>query len=254
MPLGTRDDPLAWIDTEEAILENDPHTTCRLDATGILRWAFRDRGAYVGSGLALQIDCADLTRQVSPDLFVALEPPTGGFPPFPAVLRSWKVWEYGVPAVVIEITSKSTVSSDLGSKFAEYQDLGVQEYFLFDPCFASRRDRSLPGPLLGYVREAEGEPLTPLAVANGYESPVLGLRLQVDGPLLAFVDLSTGQRILPDPVVRRRNLELETENSRLATENSRLAAENSELRRQLAELAATVVTLQRRVEELERRG
>jgi len=51
----------------------------------------------------------------------------------------YKVWEEGdrVPCFVMEITSKNTRREDLGDKMAKYRDdLGVKEYFLFDP----RRD------------------------------------------------------------------------------------------------------------------
>ncbi|MBD3762800.1 Uma2 family endonuclease, partial [Rhizorhabdus sp.] len=47
---------------------------------------------------------------------------------------TYKTWEEGaVPSVVFEITSKTTKNEDIKTKFKVYQEIGVKEYFLFDP-------------------------------------------------------------------------------------------------------------------------
>ncbi len=48
---------------------------------------------------------------------------------------SYKAWEEGgiLPQVVFEVTSKSSRITDLGTKKAVYEMLGVEEYYAFDP-------------------------------------------------------------------------------------------------------------------------
>ncbi|MGQ9880801.1 MAG: Uma2 family endonuclease [Armatimonadota bacterium] len=66
-------------------------------------------------------------QRVAPDVYVAF-----GVPKTP-LLPTWKVWEVGkAPDVVIEVSSRSTASEDLGRKYALYGRLGVKEYFLID--------------------------------------------------------------------------------------------------------------------------
>ena len=46
----------------------------------------------------------------------------------------YKLWEEkGIPEVVFEISSKGTWSEDLQKKFFLYENLGVKEYYIFDP-------------------------------------------------------------------------------------------------------------------------
>lgn len=60
--------------------------------------------------------------------------------------RSFFSWiENAQPAVVFEMASPGTWKKDLGSKYATYEKLGVEEYFIFDPEFLY-----LDEPLLGF--------------------------------------------------------------------------------------------------------
>ncbi len=60
--------------------------------------------------------------------------------------RTFKIWEEKAsPCVIFEITSKSTMKDDMVTKRALYSDLGVREYFLFDPL-----GEYLEKPLLGF--------------------------------------------------------------------------------------------------------
>ena len=48
--------------------------------------------------------------------------------------RVYKLWEEQVvPCTIFEITSKQTGSADLTTKYQLYGQLGIKEYFLFDP-------------------------------------------------------------------------------------------------------------------------
>jgi Uma2 family endonuclease len=69
--------------------------------------------------------------------------------------RSFRVWEEGtLPCVLVEIASRKTWREDVGAKRALYAQLGVPEYFIFDPeglyinpplqGFQTRRGASVP--------------------------------------------------------------------------------------------------------------
>jgi len=105
--------------------------------------------------------------------------------------RTFKLWEEGkAPAVVIELTSESTRHEDQGTKRAIYADLGVREYFLFDPL-----GQYLKPPLRGYrlVRD-EYVPMT----GEALHSDELGLELRVEDGRLRLFD-PKGQTYLLTP-------------------------------------------------------
>lgn len=52
----------------------------------------------------------------------------------------FKLWEEKVPDVVFEISSRGTWRDDLQKKYLLYQELGVKEYYIFDPEYDYLRD------------------------------------------------------------------------------------------------------------------
>ncbi|MBI4612219.1 MAG: Uma2 family endonuclease [Planctomycetes bacterium] len=90
----------------------------------------------------------------------------------------YKVWEEGgrVPGFALEVTSRKTRREDLGDKMTKYRDeLGVREYFLFDP-----RGEWIPEKLRGFaLREGLYDPVLPTAKGR-LPSRELGLELGVD--------------------------------------------------------------------------
>lgn len=105
--------------------------------------------------------------------------------------RNFKVWaERRVPNVVIEVTSKKTRKRDQVEKPALYRDLGVREYFLFDPL-----GEYLDEPLMGY-RLINGQyERIDYEVPGGLLSEELGLRLRVEEDL-EFYPLDAEVRLL----------------------------------------------------------
>src|SRR5262249_43790910 len=105
--------------------------------------------------------------------------------------RSFKTWEERtVPSVVFEITSDETAEEDQVAKYPLYQDLGVREYFLFDPLH-----NYLEKPLMGYrLISGEYEPLQH-ALDGGLLSQELGMRLVPEGENLGLIHFGTGQRV-----------------------------------------------------------
>lgn len=118
--------------------------------------------------------------RVAPDVMVIFDVEPGG-------RDNYKVWEEGqVPAIIFEMTSKGTRSQDEIFKKTLYAQIGVSEYWLFDP-----KAEWLEMPLQGYRLEGdEYEPIT-----DG-RSDVLGLRVEYEGPLIGFYREDTGERLL----------------------------------------------------------
>jgi Uma2 family endonuclease len=118
--------------------------------------------------------------RVAPDVMVIFGVEPGG-------RDSYKVWEEGeIPQVVFEMTSKATQQEDQVYKRRLYAEIGVQEYWLFDP-----KGEWLESPLIGYqLVQDDYVPIPDL------RSAVLGLQLQVEGKLIGFTEVATGKRLL----------------------------------------------------------
>ena len=64
---------------------------------------------------------------VAPDVMVFPDLP-GDYP-----APHYKIWEDGVPALVVEVLSKSTWKDDVGVKKDAYQAMVIREYWIFNP-------------------------------------------------------------------------------------------------------------------------
>jgi hypothetical protein len=149
-------------------------------------------------------------KSVAPDCFVVWDVE-------PRRRRTYKLWEEGKgPRVVFEVSSKSTKREDFGRKMRLYAQLGVEEYYIYDPT-----SEYLKPPLAGYRLVGGGyAPMQPqnqevdlgdMAFVPGageppeYVSPLLGLRLVLDeNRRLHFYDEATGERLLDDDETRER--------------------------------------------------
>jgi len=122
---------------------------------------------------------------IVPDVFVVLGLKPGN-------RRTFQTWvERQVPNVVFEVTSLKTKRNDAITKQALYAQLGVPEYFLYDPEGAYLRPtlqgyRLIDGAYHRIERETDGSLL----------SQELSLRLWDDGSHLQFFELNNGQRLL----------------------------------------------------------
>ena len=107
--------------------------------------------------------------------------------------NSFKTWvEHAMPAVVIEVTSKSTWVEDVIQKSQLYPRLGVKEYFIFDPL----RDYLEP-QLRGFQLDEEDMvyvEMTPAADGSLF-SDELDVIFRPDGRLLRVADALTGEDI-----------------------------------------------------------
>lgn len=105
--------------------------------------------------------------------------------------RSFFSWEEGgrVPAVVFEFASRGTYQTDEEEKYFLYEELGVPEYFLFDP-----EGLYLSTPLKGY--QLNGTTYTRIRAADGMLPSRLGFKLRADGRMLRLINAASMEPIL----------------------------------------------------------
>jgi Uma2 family endonuclease len=150
----------------------------------------------------------------------------------PRERRSFFSWEEGgaIPAVVFEMASQNTWREDLDDKYDRYEQLGVREYFLFDP-----EGRYLVPRLQGYR-------LTGTAYRrmrqNDLESE-LGFALRAEDTMLRLIDVRTGQ-----PIPTRAEA-VEAERDRADTAQLRAAAEQQRAEALQAEVERLEALLQK---------
>ena len=137
--------------------------------------------ATVCSDLFLHYRRGDRGAVLAPDLFVALRaPPIKG-------RTSYKLWEYPVPDLVIEMLSEGNPEKDISNRDS-YALLKVREHWLFDPA-----GFKLPTPLVGHRLRAGRYQKIRTDAAGRLRSRVLGLDLHVHGGELRFRDPATGE-------------------------------------------------------------
>ena len=107
--------------------------------------------------------------------------------------RSYKVWEEPKgPDFVLEITSHSTRSADQGPKRRIYAEIGVQEYWLFDPT-GDWLDPPLEGLRFVADRYVRLPSRTSADGSLSGRSDVLGLDLRAADGRLRLYDPVTGR-------------------------------------------------------------
>ncbi len=118
--------------------------------------------------------------RVAPDVMVIFNVAPGG-------RDNYKVWEEEqVPSVIFEMTSPGTKNHDQEFKKTLYEQLGVKEYWLFDP-----KEEWIKEQLRGYrLRQDVYELIT------DNRSEPLKLRLQVEGEQIGFYREDTGEKLL----------------------------------------------------------
>ena len=213
--------------------ETDVHRSQMIELLNCLEEYYRtDPRVYVTGNIFLYFRDPEGERQaISPDLFVVR-----GIEKKRRRIYNLDV-EKKAPDVVIELTSRHTKVEDLGNKRVIYADLGVSEYFLFDPL-----DGSLTPQLRGF--RLQGGDYIPL-VGPRLSSKALGLDLVVEESRLRLYDSQTGERLRThaEAEAARREAEAvrrEAEAARQEAETARqkTETENARLREELARLRA----------------
>ena len=171
--------------------ESDLHRQVMMDVISMLeRWfAGHSNDVYVSGNILVYYVEGDPRRSVSPDALVIK-----GVRSFQR--RVVKLWEEGrAPQVVFEITSSSTRREDTGRKRQLYAQLGVREYYMYDPTSDYLEPRLQAWVLADDPTNGRAYQEMPrLTEEAGYLSPELGLevRLRCDGSL-GLRDPESGQ-------------------------------------------------------------
>ena len=182
------EDPLYPSSDGLPLAENDWQLEAILDAVSVLKIRYRDRSdVYVSGDLLIYYEEGNPRKSVAPDVFVV-------FGAASHKRNVYKLWEEPkAPDFVLEVASENTWREDLGRKRALYAELGVREYWLFDP-----RDEYFDPPLQGLVLRDRDYYALPALVENGarqIRSEVLGLDLRADRGVLSYRDTATGEHL-----------------------------------------------------------
>lgn len=166
--------------------ETDVHRNLLADLVFTLDNHFsNDPDIYVSGNLLVYYVEGNPAKSFAPDVFVVRGIPKGQ-------RRIYKLWEDGVaPQIIIELTSRKTWREDLQTKWELYRDLGVQEYFIFDPEYDYLDD-----PLVGYRLE-DGKYVALEINDHRIKSEALGLELVDTGETLRLFDPQAGE-LLPN--------------------------------------------------------
>jgi Uma2 family endonuclease len=184
--------------------ETDAHIDWTFRIRDILRHRFAGQRVYVGSDMLVYFQEGKPSRFFVPDEFVVLDCEQRD-------RRTFKIWDEGrTPNVIFELTSRSTKTEDECFKPQIFEQIGVGEYFLYDP-IAEYLKPALQGFRLsddGYIQIEAG--------ANGWLlSDQLGIEMGLDGISLVMRDAAT-QQVLMTPADKL--VELQSEVQRLRDE------------------------------------
>jgi len=191
-----------------------------------------DPDVFVGANMFLYYRKGDPRAVVAPDGFVVK-----GVPKLPGGVerRKYLLWQEGqVPCFVLETTSESTKEQDK-AKRKTYAQLGVAEYFQFDPF-----GEYLRPPLQGF-RLVKGlyEPVRPNPDGS-LLSHTLGVIFSQDGNRLRLTDAVTGVPFLRTQEVQKVRRQAE-EKAAAAEKRAAAAEERSRaLEEELARLRRTL--------------
>ena len=175
---------------------------------------------WVGGNLFLCYQEGNPRAALAPDVLFAR-----GVRKFPR--DNYLLWEETPPALIVEVTSRSTKREDLGKKKEIYQRIGVGEYVLFDPYSEYLKPR-----LQGFRLNRTGYVPSALEANGDLFSKAAGLLLRQEGERLRLVDPKTGRAI---PWVQEEaadRMAAEARNRMLEDEVARLRAELERARNQ----------------------
>jgi Uma2 family endonuclease len=171
----------------QPVAETFAHLYAILMTIELLRLNFDGQRVSILGNQFLYYEQGQPSKRVAPDVFVIFDVEPGG-------RDNYKIWEEGsVPSITFEMTSPSTKREDEGSKKQLYAQIGVQEYWQFDP-----KGEWIKEELRGYRLE-DGQ----YQLITDNISSVLQLKLEVDNSLvssptalIAFYRLDTGEKLL----------------------------------------------------------
>ncbi|BAY87167.1 hypothetical protein NIES267_66850 [Calothrix parasitica NIES-267] len=192
----------------EPVAETYIHLYALLTTLEVLRQYLQGQQATVLANQFLYYAQGFPKLRVAPDVMVIFDVEPGG-------RDNYKIWEEGkVPSVIFEMTSKGTQNQDIEHKKTLYEQLEVEEYWLFDP-----KGEWIEEKLRGYRLRGESYQL----ITDNRSEP-LKLRLAIEGELIGFYREDTGEKLLiPDELASK--LQEETEAKQEAEKRANEAEE-----------------------------
>jgi Uma2 family endonuclease len=174
--------------TEEDLMgESRPHASLIHYLVEVLTWLFRNQACAIYENFNFFQTPDEHEYPLAPDIALIKGITQGP-------IRSWRVGVHGpAPHVVFEVASEKTWGRDLAEKPAAYSEMGVQEYYAYDPyeplLFESRREGQR---LFGWQRDPSTGLLRALSLRpdGTLWSPHLGSFLVPDGAYLHLYDRS----------------------------------------------------------------
>ncbi|NJK74111.1 MAG: Uma2 family endonuclease [Oscillatoriales cyanobacterium RU_3_3] len=215
----------------EPMAESDITCYYLFYALGALRLFFQERSdVYISANSYIYYEEKNNKAVVAPDIYAV-------FGVSNRQRRTYKLWrENGIaPQFVMEVTSETTQENDQISKPEIYKELGVTEYFQYDP------SGDYLNPILQGVRLVNGE-YEPIAANNisfdtlWLYSEVLQLELHLISGELRFRNPETGEFLRT--MEEEQQGRLAEQQGRLAEQQARLAAEAAFQQAEQARLAA----------------
>ncbi len=211
IPQATFDQEIFYPESDgRPMAESDLHRNLMFRIIHLLQRFFAGKRVYVSGNLLVYYQHGNPRKSIAPDCFVVWDVE-------PRLRLIYKLWEEKkAPQVVFEISSKSTQREDFNKKMRVYAQLGVQEYYIYDPT-----SEYLDPPLAAYeLVDGSFALMQPVkedvrlgdwifAPGSGdppeFISTLLGLRLSLDeSNTLQFYDLATNVRLLSDEEARQR--------------------------------------------------
>ncbi len=181
----------------EPVAETYIHLYALLTTLEVLRQYLTGQQATVLANQFLYYAQGFPKLRVAPDVMVIFDVAPGG-------RDNYKIWEEGkVPSVIFEMTSKGTQKQDIEQKKLLYEQLEVQEYWLFDP-----KGEWIEEKLRGYRLQGESYQL----ITDSRSEP-LKLRLAIEDELIGFYREDTGEKLLiPDELATKLQEETQRAN------------------------------------------
>ena len=181
----------------EPVAETYIHLYAILTTLEVLRQYLQGQQATVLANQFLYYSQGFPKLRIAPDVMVIFDVEPGG-------RDNYKIWEEGqVPSVVFEMTSKGTQKQDIDYKKTLYEQLEVQEYWLFDP-----RGEWVEEKLRGYRLRGESYEL----ITDNRSEP-LKLSLTIEDELIGFYREDTGEKLLiPDELAAKLQEETQRAN------------------------------------------
>ena len=178
------------------------HHRRRVELEWALRHWFDRRGDDVGAWVCCDINIyykkGDINTVVAPDVAVAF----GVDAAAQEAENTFRVWDAGAaPCFVLEVASRATVKADLEEKPDKYAELGVDEYWRFDPTGGDLLNPPLQGERRVSGRWAPID-VSPDGGGLRARSNVLGLDLCWQPPKLRLWDI-TERAWLPDDLTEQ---------------------------------------------------